>query len=48
MIGEDARGGRIVLTQRIDVQTEGGELVHRLRLVDAVSIELPPAEQPKD
>lgn len=48
MINADAREGRIVLTQRIDVETEGGDLIHRLRCLDAVKIELPADSPPTD
>ena len=43
IICDDGRGGRIDLTQRIDVEDEAGNLVHRLPFVDAVEVVFPPA-----
>lgn len=42
IIAEDARGGSIMLDQRIDVQDEAGTVVHTLPFVDAVEI-IPPS-----
>jgi hypothetical protein len=44
IVSDDARDGKIVLTQRIDVEDEAGTLVHRMRFVDAIEIILPPDE----
>jgi hypothetical protein len=43
IIGEDAKGGRIVLDQRIDVEDEFQNILHTLHFVDAVEIVHPPA-----
>lgn len=48
IIADEARGGRIELNARIDVETEEGELVHRLDFVNAVEIVVPPEAPPKD
>ena len=48
IIGDDARGGTIGLNQRIDVETEAGELVHRLRFADAVVIVQPQEDAARD
>jgi hypothetical protein len=38
IIAADARDGQILLDQRIDVEDEAGQLVHRLHFADAVTI----------
>jgi len=43
ILSDEARGGRMVLGQRIDVEDEAGDLVHRLRFADA--IEIVPADE---
>lgn len=48
IISDDARGGRITLIHRIEVQDESGRIVHSLQFVDAVSITLPPGSASTD
>ena len=38
IISDDARGGRILLDQQIDVEDAAGTILHTLRFVDAVEI----------
>ena len=43
IISDDAKGGRIVLDQRIDVEDEFKNILHTLHFVDAVEIVQPAA-----
>lgn len=48
IIADDARNGRINLDQRIDVEDEAGNLVHRKHFADAVEIRMSDAVPPGD
>jgi hypothetical protein len=41
IIAEEARNGRIMLDQHIDVENDAGRIVHRLSFADAIEI-VPP------
>lgn len=41
IIAEEARNGRIMLDQHIDVEDDAGSIVHRLSFADAIEI-VPP------
>ena len=42
IIADDAKGGRIHLDQRIDVENDSGKIVLTLQFADAVAIQYPP------